>query len=163
MDSRRDKDEPVNVFLSYASEDREQVRVLRKYLARYMNARVFSQESLSAGEDWREKLRDEIVNSNIIVALLSSNSSSSSWMRQELGAAWALEKPVLSVCTEPYLSAELPVEFKRIEHVNLKDMENPKEFKHRVKMLLNFSDEKRKVKEQKVRKAQTRLNRRRAK
>jgi hypothetical protein len=63
-------------------------------------------------------------------------------MWQELGAAWALEKPVLSVCTEPYIFAKLPVELKHIKCVNFRDLDNPKELNDTVAGLLNTSDKK---------------------
>jgi len=126
MKSEVDKDDrTLKVFLSYAVADKDYGDKLHNLLTHYLNARVFTQDSLSAGDDWRGLLKDQLTDSNIFIVLVSPNSIESSWVWQELGAAWALKKPVVSVFTESQLCSRLPVELSNVQYVNLKEFEDP--------------------------------------
>lgn len=131
-------DAKFSVFLSYSSADQELADKVREYLVHYLDARVFTQDSLSIGEKWRDRLRDEISSSRIFVVILSPHSLESSWMRWELGAAWGLEKPVLSVCTEQNFSAKLPVELEHVKYIGPKDLDNPTALTKKIWVFLNF-------------------------
>lgn len=128
--------ERLPVFLSYTPADQEKAEKVREYLSRYLNARVFAEDSLSLSENWKERLRDEISGSKIFICIVSSHWFDSSWMRQELGTAWALDKPVLSVSTDPDFSAKLPVELEKVRYVTIKDLNNPIELTQAVQALL---------------------------
>lgn len=139
MSAEQEKaEDKFSVFLSYSSADQELADKVRHYLVSYLDARVFTQDSLSIGERWEDRLRDEISSSKIFVVILSPHSLGSSWMRWELGAAWGLEKPVLSVCAEPSFSAKLPVELENVKYVGPKDFDNPTALNKKIWYLLNY-------------------------
>ena len=137
-----DAGEPFKVFLSYDTVDCASGQRVADHLRTYLNARVFSPDTLSPGESWRKRLRDEISGSKLFVMVLSPHSLDSAWMRQELGAAWALEKPVLSVCTEPDLLQRLPVELSKVNCIQLRDLDDPAKFNRAVLVLLGDETEK---------------------
>ena len=74
----------VRIFLSYATADKEYAHRLRSLLSKRPNLRVFTTETLSAGEDWESKLKDELSQSDVFIVVLSSNSVDSKWVLHEL-------------------------------------------------------------------------------
>ena len=96
--NRKEKGKSASrIFLSYVRADRTYALKLRSLLSQRPNLSIFTTETLSAGEDWESKLKDELSQSDIFIVLLSSNSVDSKWVLHELGAAWALNKPIIPV------------------------------------------------------------------
>ena len=114
----------LRIFLSYAVADKEYARRLRSLLSKRPNLRVFTTETLSAGEDWESKLRDELSQSDIFVVLLSLNSVDSKWVLHELGAAWALDKPIISVVTHPGVVSKIPMDLREVQSVEVEYLES---------------------------------------
>jgi len=124
--SRKRKGKPASrIFLSYVGADRAYARKLRSLLSQRPNLRIFTTETLSAGEDWESKLKDELSQSDIFIVLLSSNSIDSKWVLHELGAAWALNKPIIPVAIHPEVFSRIPVALRELQLVEIKDLENP--------------------------------------
>ena len=124
--TQKEKGKPtLRVFFSYAMEDRAYGLKVRRLLSQRLNLRVFTADTLSAGEDWESKLRNELTQCDIFVVLLSPNAIASSWVLHELGAAWALEKPIISVVTHPEMSDQIPAVLTEAEFVDIKDIEHP--------------------------------------
>jgi len=98
---------------------------LESLLSQRPNLRVFSTDALSAGEDWEPKLRDEIAQSDVFMVLLSPASLASKWVLHELGAAWALKKPIIPVLTRPESSVRIPVELPGRTPVDLNSLDSP--------------------------------------
>ena len=115
----------LRVFLSYTMADRIYARKLHSLLSRRSNLRIFTMEMLSAGEDWESKLKDELSQSDIFMVLLSSNSVDSPWLLHELGAAWALDKPIIPIVTHPEVVPKIPFPLAGIQSVQIKDIEKP--------------------------------------
>jgi hypothetical protein len=114
----------LRIFLSYAAADKEHAHRLRSLLSRRPNLRVFTTETLSAGEDWESKLRDELSQSDIFMVLLSLNSVDSKWVLHELGAAWALDKPIVSVVTHPEVFSKIPMDLREVQSVEVEYLES---------------------------------------
>jgi len=113
------------IFLSYAGADRTYARKLRSLLSQRPNLRIFTTETLSAGEDWESELRDELAQSDLFMVLLSSNSVDSKWVLHELGAAWALNKPIIPIVINPEAFSKIPVTLGELQSVEIEDLENP--------------------------------------
>jgi hypothetical protein len=116
---------PIRVFFSYATADNVYARKLHRILSHHLNLRIFTHEALSAGEDWKSKLKKELAQCDIFVVLLSPNSVDSAWVLQELGAVWMVGKPIFPIVTHQHLLAKIPVELRNAQIVNIKDLENP--------------------------------------
>lgn len=124
--NKKEKNKPnLRVFFSYASADKAYALRLRSLLSQRLNLRIFTTETLSAGEDWESKLKSEISECDIFVVLLSPYSLKSKWVLHELGAAWGLEKPIISVVTDPEVFTKIPVALTKARLVDIKDLENP--------------------------------------
>jgi hypothetical protein len=113
------------VFLSYARDDRAYAERLRRILADATGARVFTDDMLSGAEPWQERLLDELRQADVFIVIGSPRSSGSNSVLQELGAAWAMDKPILVVTAERGATWRPPVESRMIEQVSLPDLEEP--------------------------------------
>jgi len=100
-------------------------RHVRNLLVYRANAQVFTTEDLSAGEKWQSKLRNELSSADVVVALLTPNSSTSSWVLQEIGAAWALKKPIIPVISRRDVLNNMPISLERVLTIELADVETP--------------------------------------
>jgi len=116
---------PLRVFLSYAAEDGASAHQLHRILSQRLNLRIFTDETLSAGRNWKSKLKKELTQCDIFVVLLSAHAVQSAWVLQELGGAWMLEKPIISVVTDPYVLKKIPIPLKKELMVDIEDLENP--------------------------------------
>jgi len=115
---------PIRIFLSHSIGDIAHARKLRSLLAQRLNARVFTAEDLSAGEDWKSTLRGKLAEANAVVALLTPRSVHSGDVLHELGAAWALGKPLFAVITRREVLNSLPVSVQSAELAELDDLQN---------------------------------------
>jgi hypothetical protein len=117
--------EAIRVFLSYSQEDKKFVERMRNILTHRPDVQLFQPEMLTAGEDWRGRLREELLNCNLFMILLSPDSVNSEWVLSELGAAWAVDKPIIAATTEPEASYSLPVSAQGIRYFELQELEKP--------------------------------------
>lgn len=118
-------DRSSKVFLSYARDDRAYAERLRRILTLATTARIFTDDMLSAGGRWQEQLLQELREADIFVVIGTPRSSGSDSVLQELGAAWAMEKPILVVTAEEGTTWRPPVESRMIEQVSLPQLEQP--------------------------------------
>jgi hypothetical protein len=124
ISSKKNK-RPLRVFFSYATADGIYASQLHRLLSQRLNLRIFTQKALSAGEDWKSKLKRELAQCDIFVVLLSPNSLQSAWVLQELGAAWMLDKPIISVVTQPEVLDRVPIALRKDLIIEIEDLENP--------------------------------------
>lgn len=109
-------DESPDVFLSYADADAALALAMGNALSEE-GARVFMAEvSLAAGDDWHESIRAAITDAEYVMVLLTPSSVGRPWLMFEAGAAWALEKALIPVCSD-IEAAEVPEPLKRF-HVS---------------------------------------------
>lgn len=123
--ARHFKHQSIKVFISHSDADMIFARHVRNLLVRRVNAQVFTTEDLSPGQKWESKLRNELSSADVVVALLTPNSVDSSWVLQEIGAAWALEKLIIPVVTKRDVLSKLPVSLERSCIIELADVETP--------------------------------------
>jgi len=123
--ARTPKQQPVKVFIVHSDMDMVFARKVRNLLVYRANAQVFTTEDLSAGEKWQSKLRNELSSADVVVALLTPNSVASSWVLQEIGAAWALKKPIIPVISRRDVLNNMPISLERALTIELADVETP--------------------------------------
>ncbi len=107
------------VYLSYVNADKEYVHELR-----WAYFDIFSADQLSAGGDWVSQLKSELSSCDIFIVLLTPNSVESSWVLQEIGAAWGLKKPIFVVYTDKRLVTRIPVSLNEEQLFDIKDIEH---------------------------------------
>lgn len=117
------RDKAFDVFISYASRDREVAKRLANELAKHGLRAWIDEYNLKMGEKWEEQIRDAINNSRLCLVLLSNATIPlKPWVSKEWSAiqecSW--HRPDFSVChlelddvdTPPFLRAWRRVEKK---------------------------------------------------
>lgn len=122
----------TKVFLSYSRADRSLAdQLIREF--HKMPVEVWSDEDqLRVGENWSDVLRSRIRDSQFFVLLLTPRALESSWVQQELGAAWALGKRIVAVATDERLVDRLPVDVAGLETVSVGELDKLDDILHRV-------------------------------
>ena len=123
--AKHPKYQPVKVFIIYSDADVVFARHVRNLLVYRANAQVFTTEDLSAGQKWQSKLRNELSSTDVVVALLTPSSLTSSWVLQEIGAAWALKKPIIPVISRRDILNSVPISLERGLVIELTDVDTP--------------------------------------
>ena len=125
MTQKGKRKQALRIFLSYAAADRVYAHQVRNLLSQRPNVHLFTTETLSAGEDWQSKLKDELSKCDLFLVLLSPNSVESKWVLHELGAAWAIDKPIVPIVTHPEVFTKVPVALNQTQFIEIKDLEKP--------------------------------------
>lgn len=99
------------VFLSYSARDAELVAQIAHEFHK-SGIQTIDIREMSGVMDVRRTLRQAIRNADGFILLLSSPAAaSSSWVSYELGAAEALDKPLLVLLSHNHSTTELPSDF----------------------------------------------------
>jgi hypothetical protein len=112
-------------------------RKVRNLISQNFNAQVFATEDLSAGEKWETKLRNELSTADVVLALLTPGSIASSWVLQEIGAAWALRKPIIPLVTRRDVLNSMPISLEPYQAIELDGVDKPED----VERFLSALDE----------------------
>lgn len=88
---------PVNVFISYRNSDLGSnfAPMMFTELQRRKYDVFIDKDGLRAGDMWGEKLREEVLNSDVLLILVESEVLSSDWMQREVDTARAAKIRVL--------------------------------------------------------------------
>jgi hypothetical protein len=87
-----------SVFISYS--DHEQDQAVAQVLTHELKKRglsVFVDRAITAGEDFSRQIREALVDADVVVVLLSSNSQKSRWIKDEVAAALESRQKVIPV------------------------------------------------------------------
>jgi TIR domain len=104
----------ADIFISYASADREKARVVAETFAT-LGFSVWWDRTIPPGEVFDEVLQRALDDAKCVVVLWSANSVSSNWVKTEAAEASARNVLVPALIEE----ARVPIEFKRIQCANL--------------------------------------------
>lgn len=108
----------ADVFLSYASRDRERARAIAEEL-RARGLAVWWDRELHAGRNFDESIQAELDAARCVVVLWSSASVASAWVRAE--ASRAHERDILVPALIEPVEKQLPVPFNLLHGVQLAD------------------------------------------
>lgn len=125
MTQQQERTGTLRIFVSYSSDDRWFATLLLDRLANRPNVSVFATQNLSAAGDYRLTLKEELRAAGAFLVLLSPRSVESNWVLYELGAAWALGKPIVAVLTDPAVRPKIPVEAHQLSVVHVEDPKEP--------------------------------------
>ena len=121
----------TRVFVSYARSDQALAEQLFRTL-RTLPVEAWSEDQLRAGENWSEVLRAQLRDSEYFLLLLTPKTLESSWVQQELGAAWALGKRMIAVVTDRRLLDKLPVDLAGVQTLTVNEMDKLQDIIQRV-------------------------------
>jgi formylglycine-generating enzyme required for sulfatase activity len=104
-----------DIFLSYASEDRERVRPLVEALTQ-QGWSVFWDRNIPGGRTWQEVLEEELQAASSLVVVWSENSIKRKWVMEEADEGIRNRLPIFPVLIDAVLP---PLEFRSKQTVNL--------------------------------------------
>ena len=104
-----------DIFISYASEDREQAEKLSQAL-QAQGWSVWWDRRIPAGRVFDEVIEEEIDQARCLVVLWSKNSVGSEWVLIEVGDGADKKKPLVPVLIE---QVKIPMRFRRLQAANL--------------------------------------------
>lgn len=91
----------ATVFISYATADKFFAELLEKKLLEKNISAWRDRSSLHAGEEWRQSIDLGILESSLMIVVLSTASCSSHYVTYEWATALAHKKPIVPVMLEP--------------------------------------------------------------
>lgn len=116
-----------DIYISASRRDYEAVSKIKSILHSAGYTYFDDRQSFQPVSDFEQTIRAEIISSKIFLFILSENSSSSAYVREELQLALKEEKIVIPIVID---NAEIPVEIKRLRmfpiRLNLNDIASAK-------------------------------------
>lgn len=81
------------VFIGYSNEDNEMAQYIHDCLGRIVEFLPYKAELYQEyGEDFKQRIQNELYESQFMIVLLTENGKSSQWVNQEIGFAHALKR-----------------------------------------------------------------------
>jgi hypothetical protein len=114
----RHDENAVDVFFSYASADQADANRIYEEIIASGGTVFLSEKSLTADDDFAERIREALQAAKDVWLLLSPVSLKSEWLLTEWGAAWVLEKtiiPILHRCSPK----DLPDRLARLQCIDI--------------------------------------------
>ena len=81
------------IFIGYSSEDNEIAQHIYSCLGKVAQFKPYKAELYQTyGEDFKQRIQNELYASHFMVVLLTENGKNSQWVNQEIGFAYSLKK-----------------------------------------------------------------------
>lgn len=105
----------AKIFWSYAQPDMDFVRHLAAVMAKEGVDSFLPERDVPPGENWQQRFLDELRGSAIVIPVLSPEALRSNLFLMELGAAWALNKPMIPITRDNEVdTATMPASIDRL-------------------------------------------------
>lgn len=115
--ARNHGEKEYDVFLSYSTSNKDQVRVIYDFLIAE-NLNVFmSEKKIQPSSNWEEAIKEALKNSKLLCVVASPESLASEWVKTEADSAWILETPTLPIlyhCS----TKDLPEKLRRYQSID---------------------------------------------
>jgi hypothetical protein len=114
----------ARVFISFVHEDERIADGLRRIIEDDLGLRgeVFigsDPMQLLAGQDWLNRIREELSSAEVVLVMLSARSARRPWVNFEAGAAWLANKIVVPVCYGNMKVTTLPKPYSNWQGIDL--------------------------------------------
>jgi TIR domain len=102
------------VFISHVHDEAPIAQVLKEWIESSFGPAcgVFlssDPDDVPAGEEWLQRVRNELRNASVVLALCSRRTLTRPWINFELGGAWLKDTPVIVICHSGQAKDRLPV------------------------------------------------------
>jgi len=84
-----------DAFISYSGEDIALAKEIASDLEAKSLRTFLASRDLAAGTVWTEEVRDALLATRVVLIVLTPNSANRPWVMCEVGASWALGKPLV--------------------------------------------------------------------
>ncbi len=113
----------ADVFISFIHEEQAVATAVQRLLQASLGAEgVFlssDEWQIFAGEQWLERIKEELAKSRIVVLMLSPRSVQRPWVNFEAGAAWLTGKVIIPACFGGLSKGDLPKPYSNITALDL--------------------------------------------
>src|SRR5271156_7245033 len=101
------------LFMSFIHEEERIAAGVQEFIQRVFEAKVDAfmssdKNAIYAGEDWMNRIFDELKKTKVLISMLSPTSVARPWINFEAGAAWMRDTKVIPVCFGGLLLDNLP-------------------------------------------------------
>lgn len=120
-----------DIFLSYATDDKDEARQISTFLAKKKLKVFISEKDIQPDFKWENQIRDALKNSGLVCILATPNSLKSEWVISEWAVAWANDIHILPILLRCSVS-DLPNRLKNSQAIHFHEMSKIVEF---VKMI----------------------------
>ncbi len=126
----------TDVFMSYASQDREVMLGLRAVLMREGLTIWSDRTEIETGREFQEEIDRGIEGADTLIYLLSEHSLASQYCQAELTYAKRLNKRIIPIRLERVAREAIPSEIGRVQHIDALNWQDKKEFQATAGSLL---------------------------
>ena len=112
----------MKIFISYAFKDGINAKKLKKMLEQANNVCFLAQVSINPGDDWKEKIINELSSSEIVIVLVTKNSIKSTAVMHEIGGAVFARKTVIPILYN-LSSNKIPVWVSNYQAISYEDFD----------------------------------------
>ena len=114
----------ASIFMSFIHEEESAAKhvhdFIRQILGQSIDTFISSdRNAIYAGEDWMERIFEELGTTKVLVSMLSPSSVKRPWINFEAGAATALQAKVIPVCIGGLTINQLPKPYSSLQAVEI--------------------------------------------
>jgi hypothetical protein len=112
----------ASIFMSFIHEEESAASTLSFFIRHIFGHSIDTfmssdKNAIFAGEDWMERVFDELKTTKILISLLSPTSVGRPWINFEAGAAWMGNAVVLPLCIGGLTIAKLPKPYSSLQAI----------------------------------------------
>ncbi len=93
----------IPIFLSYSSDDKKKLEILTKLISDIPYFEPVIAPDARTTKYLPEKVKSGIIRSDIFIVIFTKYSEFNKWVNQEIGIAYALDKPIYTLIDENLL------------------------------------------------------------
>lgn len=113
----------ARLFISFIHEQQAWAGNLRGFISSVLGEEPFlssDQTTIFAGEDWLQRVIEELKDCKVLISMLSPQSIGRQWINFEAGAAWIdSNRRVIPVCFDGLSVEKLPKPYSNLQAVDL--------------------------------------------
>jgi hypothetical protein len=122
FEKQKQKSFERDVFLSYATADKEQAERIRATLESRGLSCFMASKDMIGGDNFSDRIRDALLSSREVCVVCSPTSVISEWVLTESGAAWALKKLIVPILHRIDVNL-LPERLKPLHAIDMADID----------------------------------------
>ena len=113
------------LFMSFIHEEERIAAGVQEFIQRVFEAKVDAfmssdKNAIYAGEDWMNRIFDELKKTKVLISMLSPTSVARPWINFEAGAAWMRDTKVIPVCFGGLLLDNLPKPYSSLQAIDIR-------------------------------------------
>ena len=115
------------IFMSFIHEEEWATKFVELFIRQVLGVDVFrssSDTAIYAGDDWMNRVFEELKTAKVLVSMLSPISIQRPWINFEAGAAWMRDTKVIPVCFDGLKIGKLPKPYSSLQALEIGSIES---------------------------------------